>query len=98
MAIGAQFGFRAAERVLVHFPLAVVGDEQVGEAVVIIVHPGGRDGPHLLANLTLNYGLRWEFTGVMTNTNNTFMAPTVEDLVQPSAAPFQPGVFASNSH
>lgn len=41
--------------------------------------------------LTLNYGFRWEFTGVMNNTNHTFMAPTVEDLLAPSVAPFQPG-------
>jgi hypothetical protein len=48
--------------------------------------------------LTLNYGLRWEFTGVMTNTNNTFMAPVVADLNAPSAGPFQPGVFADINH
>jgi hypothetical protein len=48
--------------------------------------------------LTLNYGLRWEFTGVMTNTNNTFMAPVVEDLLAPSIAPFQPGVFGDINH
>ena len=57
-----------------------------------------QDSFRVTPNLTLNYGLRWEFTGVMTNTNNTFMAPTVQDLVEPSAAPFQPGVFASDSH
>src|SRR5581483_1266040 len=49
-------------------------------------------------NLTLNYGFRWEFTGVMNNTNNTFMAPVVEDLLAPSKAPFQPGVFADINH
>jgi hypothetical protein len=43
--------------------------------------------------LTLNYGFRWEVPGVMTNTNNTFMAPVVGDLLAPSAAPFEPGVF-----
>lgn len=47
-------------------------------------------------NLTLNYGLRWEFTGVMTNTNNTFMSPTIDDVLAPSYAPFQPGVFNAN--
>ena len=49
MAIRAQFRLRAAKRVLVHFPLAVIGDEQVEQAVVVVVHPGGRNGPHLLA-------------------------------------------------
>ena len=48
--------------------------------------------------LTLNFGLRWEFTGVMNNTNHTFMAPTVEDLLAPSKGPFQPGVFADINH
>jgi hypothetical protein len=48
--------------------------------------------------LTLNYGLRWEFTGVMNNTNHTFMAPVFEDLLAPSKAPFQPGVFGDINH
>lgn len=48
--------------------------------------------------LTLNYGLRWEFTGVMNNTNHTFMAPVVEDILAPSVAPFQPGVFSDINH
>ena len=29
----------------------------------------------------------------MTNTNNTFMSPTIEDILAPSKANFQPGVF-----
>ena len=49
MAIGAQLGIRAAERVLIHFPFAIVGDEQVQKPIVVVVHPGSRDGPHLLA-------------------------------------------------
>ena len=57
-----------------------------------------QDSFRVSPTLTLNYGLRWEFTGVMTNTNNTFMAPLVTDLLEPSAAPFQPGVFASDAH
>jgi hypothetical protein len=45
--------------------------------------------------LTLNYGLRWEFTGPMHNTNGIYTSPTVENLLGPSVAPFQPGVFSS---
>jgi len=48
--------------------------------------------------LTLNYGFRWEFTGAMTNTNNTFMAPTIEDILAPSKGVFQPGVFGDINH
>jgi hypothetical protein len=46
--------------------------------------------------LTLNYGLRWQFTGVMTNTNNTYMSPTLADVLAPSYADFQPGVLMPN--
>jgi hypothetical protein len=57
-----------------------------------------QDSFRVSPTLTLNYGLRWEFTGVMTNTSNTFMAPVVEDLNAPSKGPFQPGVFADINH
>jgi hypothetical protein len=43
--------------------------------------------------LTLNYGLRWEFTGATTNPNEVYSGPTVEHLLGPSKAPFQPGVL-----
>jgi hypothetical protein len=52
-----------------------------------------QDSFRLHPRLTLNYGLRWEFTGVMTNTNNTFMSPTLDDVMAPSKANFQPGVL-----
>jgi hypothetical protein len=43
--------------------------------------------------LTVNYGLRWEFTGPATNANNVYSGPTVEHLFGPSTAVFQPGVL-----
>ncbi|MGH9162778.1 MAG: carboxypeptidase regulatory-like domain-containing protein, partial [Vicinamibacteraceae bacterium] len=43
---------------------------------------------------TLNYGLRWEFSGAAHNTNDIYTNPTPEHLLGPSAAPFQPGVLS----
>jgi hypothetical protein len=43
--------------------------------------------------LTLNYGLRWEFTGPMHNTNDIYANPTIENLYGPSTALFQPGTL-----
>lgn len=48
-----------------------------------------RMSPHL----TLNYGLRWEFSGAATNPNEVYSSPTPEHLLGPSVAPFQPGVL-----
>ena len=41
--------------------------------------------------LTLNLGLRWEFTGPISNANEVYSGPTVEHLFGPSTAVFQPG-------
>ena len=42
---------------------------------------------------TVNYGLRWEFTGPMHNANDIYTSPTLADLYGPSTALFQPGVL-----
>ncbi|MBZ5499218.1 MAG: carboxypeptidase-like regulatory domain-containing protein [Acidobacteriia bacterium] len=55
-----------------------------------------QDSYRVHPRLTLNYGLRWEFTGNMTNTNNTFMSPTLNDVLAPSFANFQPGILDAN--
>jgi Carboxypeptidase regulatory-like domain len=55
-----------------------------------------QDSFRINPRLTLNYGLRWQFTGVMTNTNGTFMSPTLSDLLAPSYANFQPGTLMQN--
>ena len=44
-------------------------------------------------DLTLNYGLRWEFSGAATNPNQVYSSPTPADLLGPSSAPFQPGTL-----
>ena len=48
MTVGAHPG-RSADGVLVYFPLAVIGDEEVQIAIVVEIEPSGRDGPHLPA-------------------------------------------------
>jgi hypothetical protein len=43
--------------------------------------------------LTLNYGLRWEFSGAATNPNEVYSSPEPAGILGPSTAPFQPGVL-----
>lgn len=51
-----------------------------------------RATPHF----AVNYGLRWQFTGAVYNTNNLWTSPTLADLYGPSTALFQPGVLNGN--
>jgi hypothetical protein len=48
-----------------------------------------RATPHL----ALNYGLRWQFSGAIHNSNNTYTNPTFASLLGPSATLFQPGTL-----
>ncbi len=52
-----------------------------------------QDQWRLTPDLTLNYGLRWEFSGAATNPNEVYSSPTPADLLGPSTAPFQPGTL-----
>ncbi|HBY61259.1 MAG TPA: hypothetical protein DEH78_15675 [Solibacterales bacterium] len=52
-----------------------------------------QDSWRLHHTFTLNYGLRWEFSGAVTNTNGTYTSPTFEHLLGPSTGLFQPGVL-----
>ena len=56
-----------------------------------------QDAWRLTPQLTLNYGLRWELSGPVHNTNDIYTSPTVEHLLGPSRAPFQPGTFSDIS-
>ncbi|MBX5478420.1 MAG: carboxypeptidase regulatory-like domain-containing protein [Pyrinomonas methylaliphatogenes] len=44
-------------------------------------------------NLTLNYGLRWEFTNDIYDSRGIYTSPTVEHLFGPSRSLFRPGVL-----
>jgi len=46
-------------------------------------------GPHF----TLNYGLRWQLTGAIHNTNNEYFTATYQNLLGPSGGLFQPGTL-----
>ena len=52
-----------------------------------------QDQWRLSPQLTLNLGLRWEFTGPISNANEVYSGPTVEHLFGPSTAVFQPGTL-----
>jgi hypothetical protein len=52
-----------------------------------------QDSWRIKPTLTLNYGLRWEFTGDNHNTNGIFSSPPPADLIGVSSQPFTPGVL-----
>jgi len=52
-----------------------------------------QDAWKVTPHLALNYGLRFQFTGPLVNTNNYFTGPTYANLLGPSTALFQPGTL-----
>ncbi len=52
-----------------------------------------QDSFHVTPHLTLNYGLRWQFTTPVSNTNNIDLVPDIANFYGPSVGNFQPGVL-----
>ncbi len=57
-----------------------------------------QDSYHVSPNLTLNYGLRWEFTTPVTNTNGIDFVATYANLFGPSNYALQPGILSPNQN
>jgi Carboxypeptidase regulatory-like domain len=55
----------------------------------IYVQDAWRASPHL----AFNFGLRWQFSGAVHNTNDTYTNPDYANLLGPSATLFQPGTL-----
>jgi hypothetical protein len=53
-----------------------------------------RATPHL----AFNYGFRWQFSGAIHNTNDTYTNPTFGDLMGPSSQLFKPGQLTGISN
>ncbi|MGH9465968.1 MAG: carboxypeptidase regulatory-like domain-containing protein, partial [Terriglobales bacterium] len=52
-----------------------------------------QDNWKVLPDLSLNYGLRWEFSGPLVNSNDFFTSPDLANFYGPSTGLFQPGVL-----
>jgi hypothetical protein len=50
-----------------------------------------QDSFHARPDLTVNFGLRWEFSGAIHNTNGIDATPDIANLMGPSAELFHPG-------
>ncbi len=50
-----------------------------------------QDAWRLSPHLAFNYGFRWQFSGAIHNTNDTYTNPTYANLLGPSTALFHPG-------
>ncbi|HZS56985.1 MAG TPA: carboxypeptidase-like regulatory domain-containing protein [Bryobacteraceae bacterium] len=57
-----------------------------------------QDSYHVTTSLTVNYGLRWEFTTPIRNTNNIDLIATYQNLFGPSYYALQPGILSPNQN
>lgn len=56
-----------------------------------------QDSFRVTPDLTLNFGLRWQFDGAIHSTNDINTSPIGANFFGPSNAPFQPGVLSGNN-
>jgi Carboxypeptidase regulatory-like domain len=52
-----------------------------------------QDSWRMTPHFTLNYGLRWQLTGAIHNTNDEYFSATPQNLLGPSGGEFQPGTL-----
>jgi hypothetical protein len=52
-----------------------------------------QDAWRITPQLAFNYGFRWQFSGAVHNTNDTYTNPTYANLLGPSASLFHPGTL-----
>lgn len=57
-----------------------------------------QDAWKITPHLALNYGIRFQFTGALTNTNQYYTGPTYAALLGPSSALFQPGTLNGDTN
>lgn len=57
-----------------------------------------QDAWHATPHWAFNYGFRWQFSGAVHNTNNSFFGMTVQDLLGPSSSLFNPGVLTGTAN
>jgi hypothetical protein len=57
-----------------------------------------QDAWKITSHLALNYGMRFQFTGPLINTNDYFTGPTYAALLGPSSALFQPGTLNGDTN
>src|SRR5262249_31910611 len=58
----------------------------------------GQDSFRINPDLTLNFGLRWQFDGAIHSTNGIDAEPSGANFFGPSTGLFQPGVLSSNTN
>lgn len=52
-----------------------------------------QDSWHMTPHLTMNYGLRWQLTGAIHNTDGQYFSASPQNLLGPSSSLFQPGTL-----
>ena len=57
-----------------------------------------QDAWKVTPHLALNYGLRFQLTGALVNTNNYYTGPTYAALLGPSSALFEPGTLNGDTN